>query len=98
MKNLLNLLKALAVAGVVIYLLSLVVFLVAFLHIKIIFQSIFYALLIAVNIWVVIKANKILNSIEKKQGIKYAIYYLLIGFLAYAFLNFGLCIYGISIH
>jgi len=93
MKNLFNFLKALANVGVAIYLIVLFVFL----PMQNITISIFIAALLVANILVAIKANKILDNIEEKQGAKMAIFYLFVGLLLFAFLNFGLCLFSVSI-
>ena len=93
MKNLFSFLKALANIGVAIYLIVLFVFL----PMQNITISIFIAALLVANILVAIKANKILDNIEEKQGAKMAIFYLFVGLLLFAFLNFGLCLFSVSI-
>jgi len=98
MKNLFSFLKALANVGVVIYLIVLFGFSVAFFSDGNILPAIFFVALLAVNIWLVAKANKILDNIEEKQGAKMAIFYLFIGLFLFAFLNFGLCVFSVSIH
>jgi len=98
MKNLFDLLKALAIVGIVIYLVTLFGFSVAFLNEGNILPATFFASLLAANIWLLIKANKILDNIKEKQGAKMAIFYLFIGLLLFAYLNIGLCVFSVSIH
>jgi len=97
MKNWFNFLKALANVGVVIYLIILFGFSVAFLNEGNILQAIFFAALLAANIWLIVKANKILTKLEAEKGAKMAIFYLFVGLLLFAFLNFGLCLFSVSI-
>jgi len=98
MKNLFDLLKSLAIVGIVIYLVTLFGFSVAFLNEGNILPATFFASLLAANIWLLIKANKILDNIKEKQGAKMAIFYLFIGLLLFAYLNIGLCVFSVSIH
>jgi len=97
MKNLFSFLKALANVGVVIYLIILFGFSVAFFSEENILPALFFATLLAANIWLVVKANSELNKLEAEKGAKMAIFYLFVGLLLFAFLNFGLCLFSISI-
>ena len=98
MKNLFSFLKALANVGVVIYLIVLFGFSVAFFSDGNILPAIFFVALLAANIWLLVKANKILTKLEAEKGAKMAIFYLFVWLLLFAFLNFGLCVFTVSIH
>jgi len=97
MKNWFNFLKALANVGIVIYLVIIFGFSVAFFDEGNILQAIFFAAILAANIWLAVKANSMLNKIEVEKGAKMAIFYLFVGLLLFAFLNFGLCVFSIGI-
>ena len=98
MKNWFNFLKALANVGIVIYLVILFGFSVAFFGEGNILQATFFATILAANIWLAVKANSMLNKLEAEKGAKIAIFYLFVGLLLFAFLNFGLCVFTVSIH
>ena len=98
MKRLFKILKILALLVIMI---NIYIFIVIIINLWIndkIFKSSLYLFLIIVNIWLAVKANRVLNDIALNKGFKYGIFYLLIGYVVYLFSNFALCTIAIRIY